>query len=56
VTFVPVGFVFNAQVLGRESLAQLFSDEILGSHRAALARPKQRGQQRRRAVLPPVKS
>jgi catechol 2,3-dioxygenase len=56
VTFVPVGFVFNAQVLGRESLAQLFSDEILGSHRAALARPKQRGQRRRRAVLPPVKS
>ena len=25
VTFVPVGFVFNAQVLGRESLAQLLS-------------------------------
>ena len=36
VAFVPVGFVFNAQALGRESLAQLFSDEILGSHRRSL--------------------
>jgi hypothetical protein len=40
VTFVPVGFVFNAYVIGRESFAQLFSDEILGSHPAALARSK----------------
>jgi len=41
VTFVPVGFVFDVQVFGRESFAQLFSDEILGSHPAALARAKQ---------------
>ena len=41
VTFVPVRFVLNAYVLGRESFAQLFSDEILSSHPAALARPKQ---------------
>jgi hypothetical protein len=41
VTFVPVRFVFDAYVLGRESFAQLFSDEILGSHPAALARAKQ---------------
>jgi len=40
VTFVPVRFVLNAYILGRESFAQLFSDEILSSHPAALARPK----------------
>jgi hypothetical protein len=56
VTFVPVGFVFDVQVFGRESFAQLFSDEIRSSHRAALSTPKQRGQCRQRAVLPPVKS
>jgi hypothetical protein len=44
VTFVPVGFVFDVQVFGRESFAQLFSDEILSPHRAALSTPKQRGQ------------
>ena len=41
VTFVPVGFIFDVEVFGRESFAQLFSDEILGSHPAALARAKQ---------------
>jgi hypothetical protein len=56
VTFVPVGFVFDVQVFGRESFAQLFSDEIRSPHRAALSTPKQRGQCGRRAVLPPVKS
>jgi hypothetical protein len=55
-TFVPVGFIFDANVVGRESLAQLFRDEILRSHPAALARPKQQGQPPQRAVLPPVKS
>jgi hypothetical protein len=44
VTFVPVGFVFDVQIFGRESFAQLFSDEILSSHRAALFTAKQRGQ------------
>ena len=29
VTFVPVGFILDTQALGRESLAQLFRDEIL---------------------------
>ena len=44
VTFVPVGFVFDVQIFGRESFAQLFSDEIPSSHRAALSTTKQRGQ------------
>ena len=29
-TFVQMGFVCHAQVLGRESLTQLFGDEIVG--------------------------
>jgi hypothetical protein len=45
--FVPVGLVFDAQALGRKSLAQFFHDEILRLHPAALAKPKQQGQPRR---------
>ena len=30
--FVPMRFVLDMQALGRESLAQLFRDQILGSH------------------------
>lgn len=44
VTFVPVGFVFDVQVFGRESFAQLFSDDIRSPHRPALSTTKQRGQ------------
>jgi len=30
--FMPMRFILNMQALGRESLAQLFRDQILGSH------------------------
>jgi hypothetical protein len=29
---MPMRFILNMQALGRESLAQLFRDQILGSH------------------------
>ncbi len=38
VAFVPVRFVLNTQIGRRKRLAQLFGDEILSSHPAALAR------------------
>jgi hypothetical protein len=30
--FMPMRFILNMQALGRESLTQLFRDQILGSH------------------------
>ncbi len=72
VTFVSMGFVLDAKTLGRESLAQLFRDEIVGLHGSpALSMIRKRwtrvsekimlplkmhGQLPGRAVLPPVKS
>ena len=57
VTFVPVGFVFDTQAFGRESLAQLFVMRSWVRIDCSLSQTRSSdGQRRRRAVLPPVKS